>query len=111
MKALSCSIGLVAAIVLCAGTALAASSQSICEDGSADPDAKLAACSRWMQTGRLTSYGLYVAHQNRAFAFEKKGQLDDAIAEWTSAIAADPKQSNGYYSRAGVWAEKKNYNS
>jgi tetratricopeptide (TPR) repeat protein len=112
MKAFSSLIGLAAAVVLCAGNALAGStSQTMCEDSSTDPDARLAACAKWMQTGRLTSYGMYVAHQNRALALEKKGQLDDAIAEWTNAISSDPKQSNGYYNRANVWAQKKNYSS
>src|SRR5437764_11900225 len=112
IKALSFVIGLSAATLPCAGQALAAStSQQTCEDASAAPDARLAACARWMQSGRLTAYGRYVALQNRAFAFEKKGQLDEAIAEWTTAIAANPTEANGYYNRGTVWVQKKNYNS
>src|ERR1043165_7929596 len=99
VKALFFVIGLGFAVLLGAGNVLAASSQEMCEDGSTAPDIRLAACARWMQSGRLTAYGRYVALQNRAFAFEKKGQLDEAISEWTNAIAADPKQANGYYNR------------
>jgi len=111
VKALFFVIGLGFAVFLGAGNVLAASSQEMCEDGSTAPDIRLAACARWMQSGRLTAYGRYVALQNRAFAFEKKGQLDEAISEWTNAIAADPKQANGYYNRGTIWAQKKNYNS
>jgi tetratricopeptide (TPR) repeat protein len=112
MKTIRSAIGLAAATILCAGNALADSTyQKTCEDQSAAPDAAIAACAKWLQAGNLTAYGKYVAHQYRAFALEKKGQMDEAIAEWTTAISADPSQSNGYYNRGTVWAKKNNYNS
>jgi tetratricopeptide (TPR) repeat protein len=107
-----CALGVAAVALLCAGNSFAASSyQKACEDNSTVPDARLASCAKWLQTDRLTAFGKYVAYQNRAFAFEKKDQIDDAIAEWTKAISSDPTQSDGYYNRGNAWANKKNYNS
>src|SRR4051794_16175766 len=82
--------------------------QKTCENNAAPPDAIINACARWMQTGRLTAFGKSVAYQNRAFALQRKGNIDEAIVEMTKSISAN-SSAGGFYNRGNMWASRNEY--
>ncbi len=48
-------------------------------------------------------------HYMRAFAAAEKKENDNAIAEYSNAIALDPRDADARYGRAVVWLERKEY--
>jgi tetratricopeptide (TPR) repeat protein len=45
----------------------------------------------------------------RAFAYSEKGELDEALSDWTAAIQLNPKYAGVYVDRAIVYSKKRNY--
>lgn len=104
--------------VLCAclllGTASAALGQSMQEHWkdcmSADPDTRIAACTAIIQAPVVdlmaglhigkASENLSAAYNNRGGAYEKKGDYDRAIQDFSEAIRLSP--SFGYYRERGI---------
>ena len=75
-----------------------------CQSGT--PDAAIASCSKLLKSGKYNAQGRASIHAFRAGAYLRKGLLDDALADASRAIQADPKYSSGYYARAGVYSQK-----
>jgi tetratricopeptide (TPR) repeat protein len=48
-------------------------------------------------------------YYNRGNAYEKKGQYDKAISDFTKAIEINPRHADAYYSRGVVYYYKKDY--
>jgi lipoprotein NlpI len=99
-------IGLVVAFI-----ALPASAQTRdqnvarCNDGS-DPDASIAGCTALIQSGQETSAVLAAAYYNRGNSYDGKGLHDQAIADFTQAIAIKPDFSPAYYNRGAAYETK-----
>src|SRR5262245_38825650 len=66
---------------------------------SSNPDESIAACTRQISSGRWKGRDLAAAHNNRAVAYNNKGEYDRAIADATEAIRLDPKHATAYYNR------------
>ena len=62
-------------------------------------DKKIAACTRLIKSGRLSNEDLATAYNHRGDAYDDKGQLDLAIADFSRAIEIDPDYKRAYYNR------------
>jgi lipoprotein NlpI len=81
----------------------AADDVQTCAKGSGD--VAITACSRAIATGRLSAHDLAVIYDNRAVEYEKKGDLERAIADYNEAIQRDPKYAVPYNGRGNVWSD------
>src|SRR6516165_4612650 len=62
----------------------------LCNHSLADPDAGIAACTRLLEH-RSTGTKVFAAYNNRGVAKVRKGKLDEAIEDFTSALSQNPK--------------------
>jgi tetratricopeptide (TPR) repeat protein len=65
-----------------------------CESSQKSPDVRIAACTRLLDTGRLSNAHRAMVYNNRAIALQDKGELDRAIADYSEAIKIDPLGKN-----------------
>ena len=72
-------------------------------------DAKIAACTNAINSGRWSGAGLSWAYKNLAKGYYDKGDYNRAIAEVTEAIRLDPKLSNPYTDRGQYYYSLKKY--
>jgi len=101
------SIGLV--LVLIAFPAWAQSREenvSRCMDD--NPDLSIGGCTALIQSGQESNEGLAVAFYNRGVSYFDKDMLDQAIADYTEAIALNPNDSSAYYNRGIAYRHKGN---
>src|SRR5262245_46886937 len=70
------------------------------------PTTAIAGCTRLLKGGKLNAQGRAAGHAFRARAYLRKGDVEEALADATRAVQADPKYSSGYYARAGVYSQK-----
>ena len=76
-------------------------------DQSADPDRRIRGCTQVIERGeRESSENRSFAYTNRGNAYDDKGEVDRAIADYTKAIALDPNYAFAYNNR-GLTYEKK----
>jgi len=76
-------------------------------DQSADPDRRIRGCTQVIERGeRESSETRSFAYTNRGNAYDDKGEVDRAIADYTKAIALDPNYAFAYNNR-GLTYEKK----
>ncbi len=60
-------------------------------DQSADPDRRIRGCTQVIERGeRESSENRSFAYTNRGYTYEKKGDKDQAIADWIKALEIDP---------------------
>jgi tetratricopeptide (TPR) repeat protein len=57
-----------------------------CDSDDTQPDIRIAACTRNIQSGRFTGRNLATAFANRGLAYKRKGQWDKAIVDYSEAI-------------------------
>ena len=79
---------------------------SVCGSDTLSADAALAACTRLIASGRYFGAGLAIAFTNRGRAYEKKGDHDRAIADYSEAIRLDPKDARAVTSRGVAYDAK-----
>jgi tetratricopeptide (TPR) repeat protein len=60
-------------------------------------------------SGELSREDLSIVYYNRGFAWMKKGDDDQAIADFTEAIAINPRFDEAYYNRGRAWHDKGDY--
>jgi tetratricopeptide (TPR) repeat protein len=99
----SAAIGIVAALVGFAAPAIADDLQK-CHDESGD--SAIAACTRAIETAKLSKRYKAVAYTSRGVEWRTKGQLDRAIADHTQAIKLDPNLSEAFYNRGNAYGDK-----
>src|SRR5258706_10630159 len=63
-------------------------------------DARIAACTFAIQSGREKGPTLSIALSSRGAAYAEKGGHDKAIADFNQAIEEDPKNGAAYHNRA-----------
>lgn len=66
---------------------------------SSDPDLQVKGCSSLISGGSLSPTDASIAHNNRAYAYTKKGRHDVAIADLNRAIRLNPKFGKSYTNR------------
>jgi lipoprotein NlpI len=69
-------------------------------------DVQIAGCTEAIQSGKYSGKDLNWAYDNRGVAYGKKGDFDHAIADYTQAIALDPKIAKAYNNRGVAYATK-----
>jgi tetratricopeptide (TPR) repeat protein len=71
--------------------------------------AKIAACSRIINTGRLNGRNLAIAYQDRAEGHRLAKEYDRALDDFNRAIKIDSGMAYPYLNRAEVWRLKGDY--
>lgn len=90
------------AALFCTSGPVAADDASNCQQ--ARPVVQIQACSTIIKTRRLSGQpigdeNLALAFLNRGYAYDKTGALDLAVADFTKAIALNPKLARAHYNR------------
>jgi tetratricopeptide (TPR) repeat protein len=82
----------------------------LCNDTRADPDVRIPACTRLLDH---PSEGINLAdvYNHRGAAKVRKGDLDDAIADFTSALNQNPKSVDAFKNRGIAHHMQGNYNA
>lgn len=76
------------------------------------PDASIKACTALIQSGQETPATVSEVHDLRAAAFERKGDLKQAFADYTQAIAVAPDKMSAwlaYENRGGAYKREGRY--
>ena len=86
---------LIAAAVLVLGAIPAPARADLDQDkqrcvSAPNPDIRIGGCTRLIQSGRFSNTNLAIAFTNRGNAYERKGQYDRAIRDYTEAIRLKP---------------------
>jgi tetratricopeptide (TPR) repeat protein len=75
----------------------------LCSQSDASPDEGIAACTRLLERPGVNVDTVYF---NRARGWSKKGVLDSAIEDYTTAIQRNPKNSDALLNRGVIWYRK-----
>ncbi len=76
----------------------------VCHDQSGD--VAIAACTRAINSGRLSKKNLAAAYTNRGVEWRAKGEVDRAIADHTQAIRTDPADYLAFFNRGNAYLQK-----
>jgi tetratricopeptide (TPR) repeat protein len=71
-----------------------------------DPDRNIAGCTRVLEDKSESAKVRSIAYVGRGLAWDSKGDLDKAMADFTEAIRLDPNNGLAYNDRAILWREK-----
>jgi tetratricopeptide (TPR) repeat protein len=82
-----------------------ADDQAACRSGAGD--ARIAACSRLIQGGRLRGNDLASILVSRSAEFHRQNQHDAALADVNAAIKLDPRRVGAHYGRGRIHAAKR----
>jgi tetratricopeptide (TPR) repeat protein len=66
----------------------------------------LAACDRAIASGKHSGLDLAKLHTSRGVERKRAGDIDGAIADYSTAIGLNPKDPFGYNNRANAWRDK-----
>ena len=74
---------------------------------SAEPDLRIRGCTQVIGRGEEeTRKNITAAYYNRGVAYEKKGEVDHAIADYDKAIALDRHLAPAYFNRGNAYYSK-----
>ena len=88
----------------------AADDTALCNTSASNPDAGIPACTRLIDLGGRAG-GLSAIYTNRGTAWYRKGQLDNAIVDFSEAIQRDPNNIIAYRNRGLSWHRKRQFDS
>jgi tetratricopeptide (TPR) repeat protein len=94
------------ALLFTATPLLAANLKDSQECAGNDPDQVIAACTRIIQDKQDSADNHGVGYSNRAGAFQLKGEIDRAIADYSEAIKLVPNYGRRYYRRGLAYSQK-----
>ena len=77
---------------------IAADDLALCNTSASNPDAGIPACTRLIDLGPRAG-DLSAIYTNRGSAWYRKGQFDNAIADFSEAIQRDPNNIAAYRNR------------
>jgi tetratricopeptide (TPR) repeat protein len=86
------------------GVSAAASGSKDCASG--DPNLGIEACTAFLELKGQPALNRASAYNTRGHAFEAKGDMDDAIADYGRAIGVDPKNAAAYRYRGHAYKDK-----
>ena len=72
-----------------------------------NPDARIAACTQGINSGKLTGPQQAIGYSNRGVAYRQKGDGDRAIADFNEAIRLDPSFAASFYNRGLAYRDKR----
>lgn len=98
-------LGLAAVLALLAIQSVPAAADDASDCRQSEPDRRIAACSQIIKS-KGGAIGLALAYSYRGLARQAKGNLDQAIADYTEAIRIDPKLAAAYNNRGWALNEK-----
>ena len=93
-------------LVVASGPAFAANLQAHDDCDADDPDRNIAGCTRIIEDADEGKTMRGVAYVARGLAWQKKGDLDRALADYTEAIKINPKDALAYNNRGMLWRER-----
>ena len=102
------------AVAVWAMTVVAAAAQSdrdwkVCN--SDDDTAAIPACTRLINTRKLTRADMSVAYYNRGLSYRRKDQLDQALADYTKAIEFNSSKADIFNNRGVVYELRREYDN
>ena len=75
---------------------------------SSDPDRRIRGCTQIIERGKRERREYRaIAYNNRGIAYQEKGEVDRAIADFTTAIKFNPNDARVYSNRGNAHSEKK----
>ncbi len=77
-----------------------------CADDAVDPDVSISACGWLLQSGRLAAAKVPTALSRRGIAWQRKGEHDRAIEDYTAALRLKPDDRKTLYGRGIAWSAK-----
>jgi hypothetical protein len=80
-----------------------------CTSETIDLDAKIASCTTIIQFSSETKEHLAVAYNNRGVAYSRKGQIKQAISDYSVAIRNDPHNAVPFNNRADIYGKANQY--
>jgi len=93
-----------------AGAAQPAASEdrnmAACAELGVDPAAHIAACTAVIDSSAASPHDRATALNNRGVTRSQQGDLEAAIADYTAAIALNPRYDFAFYNRAKAWRDK-----
>jgi tetratricopeptide (TPR) repeat protein len=100
-----------AAVLTLASGALAQSNPDVdfCTGTSGTADQRIAACTRAITSGRLSTETLAITLHNRGVELHGKHEYDRAIADYNEALRLNPRAALIYYNRGNAWRDKRDY--
>jgi tetratricopeptide (TPR) repeat protein len=93
-------------LMLAAAPALGADRQAHDDCDADDPDRNIAGCTLIIEDNAEGETMHGVAYVARGLAWQAKGNLDRALADYSEAIRANPKDALAYNNRGLLWREK-----
>jgi tetratricopeptide (TPR) repeat protein len=95
-----------AAFLLLAGTAIAASKRDWDDCKSNDFDRTIRGCTRVLQDRSEDAKNRAVAHYNRARVYRENDEDERALADYTESIRLDPAHPYAWYNRGNIYADQ-----
>lgn len=99
-------LGGLVAVLAFSGSALAASQSARNDCKANDPDRSIAGCTQILQDKSELAHNRAIAYYDRGLAYADKGDLDQAIADYSKAIQLNPKFAAAYHNRGRAYRAK-----
>jgi tetratricopeptide (TPR) repeat protein len=99
-------IAMTCALMLAAAPAMGAGLKAHEDCDADDPDRNIAGCTRIIEDDAEGDTMHAVAYVARGLAWQAKGNLDRALADYTDAIRLNPRDALAYNNRGLLWREK-----
>jgi tetratricopeptide (TPR) repeat protein len=110
MRAAAATIlGVILGLAALSSPVLAESPKDWADCPSNEPDRSIPACTRIIARGKDTRANLAIGFSNRGNDFQRKGDHDRAIADYTQSIKFNPSEAGPYRNRGWSHGQKHEY--